>query len=182
MSRLTSPPPNPSNHKSRLCCCKMSLPMFQTFCLLKFYISYFWCAVTLDTKWQTNRVKSSHLTLSPFILKTSVSIGFHVRTNKCVLGWMVMRWEESGTHSESVLEQESLSCHRSANRPKCGVGARTYSLVRILQLFSAHRIHVQPSLIVHSHWFCILGCPFDVPVEAHQSSNKEGVCLIELYN
>ena len=122
MSRLTSPLPNPSNHKSRLCCCKMSLPMFQTFCLLKFYISYFWCAVTLDTKWQTNRVKSSHLTLSPFILKTSVSIGFHVRTNKCVLGWMVMRWEESGTHSESVLEQESLSCHRSANRPKCGRG------------------------------------------------------------
>ena len=126
MSRLTSPLPNPSNHISRLCCCKMSLPMFQTFCLLKFYISYFWCAVTLDTKWQTNRVKSSHLTLSPFILKTSVSIGFHVRTNKCVLwwrfGWMVVRWEESGTHSESVLEQESLSCHRSANRPKCGRG------------------------------------------------------------
>ena len=125
MSRLTSPPPNPSNHKSRLCC-KMSLPMFQTFCLLKFYIRYFWCAVTLDTKWQTNRVKSSHLTLSPFILKTSVNIGFHVRTNRRVLGWrlrwMVVRWEESGRHSESVLEQESLSCHRSANRPKCGRG------------------------------------------------------------
>ena len=66
--------------------------------------------------------------------------------------------------------------------PNVAVGARTYSLVRILQLFSAHRIHVQPSHIVHSHCFCILGCPFDVPMEAHQSSNKEGVCFIEQYN
>ena len=175
MSRLTSPLPNPSNHKSRLCCCKMSLPMFQTFCLLKFYIRYFWCAVTLDTKWQTNRVKSSHLTLSPFILKTSVNIGFHVRINMRVLRWMVVRWEESGTHSESVLEQESLSCHRSANRPKCGRGCT--------HLFSgAHppTVHSTPSHIVHSHCFCILGCPFDM--EAHQSSNKEGVCFFEQYN
>ena len=73
--------------------------------------------------------KSWHLT-SPYHLSfwkpLEVSIGFNVRTNKCVLGWrfgwMVVRWEESGTHSESVLEQESLSCHRSANRPKCGRG------------------------------------------------------------
>ena len=94
MSRLTSPLPNPSNHISRLCCCKMSQPMFQTFCLLKFYIRYFWCAVTLDTKWQTNRVKSSHLTLSPFILKTSVSIGFHVRQEQ-VCAWMEA-WMDGG--------------------------------------------------------------------------------------
>ena len=74
---------------------------------------------------QESKILTPHLTL-PFILKTTVNIDFHVRTNKCVLwwrfGWMVVRWEESGTHSESVLEQESLSCHRSANRPKCGRG------------------------------------------------------------
>ena len=182
MSRLTSPLPNPSNHKSRLCCCKMSQPMFQTFCLLKFYIRYFWCAVTLDTKWQTNRDKilTPHLITFHFENLCEHRFSCETRTSVCLDGGLNGWWcvEKRVARTLRVfLSKNPFPATARPTGPNVAEGARTYSLVRILQLFSAHRIHVQPSPIVHSHCFCILGCPFDM--EAHQSSNKEGVCFFE---
>ena len=101
---------------------------------------------------QESKILTPHLTL-PFILKTTVNIDFHVRTNKCVLGrmlgWMV---EKRVARTLRVfLSKNPFPATARPTGPNVAVGARTYSLVRTLQLFSAHRILVQPSPSVRSH-------------------------------
>ena len=146
------------------------------------------CAVTLDTRWQTNKVNPDtlpHLITFHFENFCEHWFSCETRTSVCLDGGLDGWWcvEKRVARTLRVfLSKNPFPATARPTGPNVAVGARTYSLVRILQLFSAHRIHVQPSLIVHSHCFCILGCPFDVPMEAHQSSNKEGVCFIEQYN